>query len=282
MQKIAAIFDGLKFSESTLYYAVLLAKEQQAHLTGIFPDDFTYNSFSMYELLKSGVEQAKLNELEEEDKAKRIAAAATFEAACKQAGISYNMHQNKNISLLEVLQESIYADLLIIDAHETFARVEMAPPTRFIRDLLVDVQCPVLIVPSEYHTIPSISEIEKVVLLYDGEPSSVYAIKMFSYVMPLLQQLPVTVLSVNYEGNYLSNKELIRDFIIQHYPQANFEVMEGVPEEKIPHYLKEQTKGTLAVLGAYRRGAVSRWFRSSMADELMQFASAPLFVAHNK
>jgi hypothetical protein len=33
---------------------------------------------------------------------------------------------------------------------------------------------------------------------------------------------------------------------------------------------------------AYGRSAVSRWFRESMADLLMQTLPFPLFIAHNK
>jgi len=36
------------------------------------------------------------------------------------------------------------------------------------------------------------------------------------------------------------------------------------------------------VLGAYERGALSRWLRPSMADILMQEVDRPLFIAHIK
>ena len=81
------------------------------------------------------------------------------------------------ISLPELLHESIYADLLIIDSKETLTHYEEEVPTRFIRDLLTDVQCPVLLVPQKY------KPVKKIVLLFDGEPSSVHAIKMFSYIL---------------------------------------------------------------------------------------------------
>lgn len=282
MQKIAAIFDGLRFSESTLYYSILIAKQQKAHLAGVFSHDFTYNSFSLYQLLKAGTDQATILQLEAADNRRREVAAGKFEAACQKAGITYSVHRNRNISLLDALEESIYADLLIVDARETFVHDEMKPPTRFIRDLLTDVQCPVLIVPTQQWVPPVFSDINNVVLLYDGEPSSVYAIKMYNYLLSSLQTLPTTVLSVNPEGNHLENKHLIKEFIKRHFPGAGYKVMEGIPEEEIVNYMLGQTEGTIAVLGAYRRGAVSRWFRESMADLLMQTLPFPLFIAHNK
>ncbi|MEI3797131.1 MULTISPECIES: universal stress protein [unclassified Chitinophaga] len=282
MQKIAAIFDGLRFSESTLHYSIWIAKQQHAHLTGVFSDDLTYNSFNLYQLLKAGTDEATLRKLEAADEERREAAAGIFEAACQKAEIAYSVHRNRNISLQSALEESIYADLLIVDGHETFVHDVMKPPTRFIRDLLTDVQCPVLIVPAQVLVPAVFSDIRNVVLLYDGEPSSVYAIKMYNYLLPSLQTLPTTIVSVNPEGNHLENKHLIKDFIKRHFPKAGYKVMDGIPEEEIVSYMLEQPEGTIVVLGAYRRSAVSRWFRESMADVLMQTLSSPLFIAHNK
>ena len=46
----------------------------------------------------------------------------------------------------------------------------------FIRDLLGDVQCQFMLVPPKYKPVEKI-----VLLLFDGEPSSVHTIKMFGF-----------------------------------------------------------------------------------------------------
>lgn len=280
MIRIAAILDGLKYSENVQQYALMIAQHQQAHVTGVLPEDFTYNSFGMYQVLKSGADPATISRLEAADEASRKAAAVTFEAACQKAGVAYSIHRHRNVSLPEALETSIYADLLVVDRKETFTHEPAKTPTRFIRDLLTDVQCPVLLTPSGKS--PLMADWSDVVLLYDGEPSSVYAIKMYSYLLTLQFPVTVTVLSVNAEGNHLQNKQLIRDFIHSRFPAAAYHVVDGDPETEIIRYLKNRPKGTLVVLGAYRRGAVSRWFRESMADVLMSEVDLPLFIAHNK
>lgn len=278
MKKIAAVFDGLRFSDSTLAYAIAMAKQAPSHLVGLFLDDFTYNSFSTYQLLKEGATKEEINDHEMHDKNTRDISVKQFEMACQEAGLHYSVHRDRSIAIQEVLHESIYADLLIVDMDETLVRSQPHPPTRFIRDLLTDVQCPVLIAPHDYQ------EIKKVVLLYDGEPSAVYAIKMFSYLMPGLQHLPTEVLSVNNLGNgvHLEHSRLMKEFMKRHFPKAAYKVTEGLPEEEIVELLQGQPAGTLAVLGAYRRSTVSRWFRVSMADVLMKTLTMPLFIAHNK
>lgn len=280
MIRISAILDGLKYSENVQQYALMIAQQQRAHVTGVLPEDFTYNSFSTYQVLKSGADPATIRRLEVADEGSRKTAAATFEGACQKAGVAYSIHRHRNISLLEALETSIYADLLVVDRKETFAYEPAKVPSRFIRDLLTDIQCPVLLTPSGKS--PLMPEWSNVVLLYDGEPSSVYAIKMFSYLLTSQSPVTVTVLSVNAEGNHLKNKQLSRDFIHGHFPDAAYHVVEGDPETEIIRHLKKQPKDTLVVLGAYRRGAVSRWFRESMADTLMSAVDLPLFIAHNK
>ncbi len=279
MKKILAVLDGLKYSESTHRYAVEMAKFGNTHLAGIFLEDFTYSSYKIYELIvKEGLLENKLREYEEKDKQRRDSAVHYFEKACKDAGIEYNVHRDKNIALQELLQESIYADMMIISSSESFAHHKEPLPTHFIKDLLGDTQCPVLLVPQTYQPI------EKIFILYDGAPSSVHAIKMFSYLLPALNRLPVEVIAVkNPESDlHLPDNRLMKEFMKRHYPRAVYTVLKGTAETEIPAYLKKETKNTLIVCGAYRRNTVSRWFRLSMADVLMRELALPLFIAHNK
>jgi hypothetical protein len=279
MKKIIAALDGLKFSDGTKDYAISIAKYSNTHLVGVFLEDRTYTSYKIYELIaKEGESEKKLKEYEQKDKANRDKAVVAFETACQKAALNYSIHHDKNIALQELLHESIYTDLLVIDGKETLTRYEEKIPTRFIRDLLTDVQCPVLLVPEKY------KPIEKIVLLYDGEPSSVYAIKMFSYILHSLKHLPAEVISVKGMNNdlHVPDNKLMKEFMKRHYPKADFTVLKGLAEIEIVNYLKKEKQNILVVLGAYRRGLVSRWFRSSMADVLMKEIKAPLFIAHSK
>lgn len=47
-------------------------------------------------------------------------------------------------------------------------------------------------------------------------------------------------------------------------------VIQDDPDIEIVEHLKTKNQNELIVLGAYRRGIVSRWFKASIADELMQ------------
>ncbi len=99
-----------------------------------------------------------------------------------------------------------------------------------------------------------------------------------------LQHLPVEVISVKDVNNnlHLPDNKLMKEFMKWHFPKATYTVLKGLAEAKIIKHLKGVKENSLIVLGAYRRGRVLRWFRTSMADTLMKEIKAPLFIAHNK
>lgn len=280
MKKIIAAFDGLKFSESTRDYAIHIAKMTGTHLVGVFMDDPSYTSYRIYDLVsKEGVSATTLNKYEAKDQATRESSAKNFEKACMEQGLEFNIHHDRKIAIQALKHESIYCDLLMIDSSETLTHYKEKLPTRFIRDLLSDTQCPVMVVPQKY------KPIEKIILLYDGGPSSVYAIKMFSYLLPLLKSLETEVVSVNPVSStlHMPDNKLMKEFMKHHFPKAKYTVTKGWAEDEIVRHLKKpRHANALVVLGAYRRGTISRWFRESMADILMKEVKLPLFIAHHK
>lgn len=280
MKKFIAAFDSLSFSESTLSYAIFLAKHSRAHLVGVFLEDFTRHSYSVADITKYEGESfdKHMQQLNEKDREERDECIEKFEHACQNADLNFSIHRDRNVAIQELLHESIYCDLLIVSGKETLTRYDEPIPTRFIRDLLNDVQCPVVIVPEKY------KPIEKFTLLYDGGPSSVYAVKMFSYMFGSFQNFEVEVITVKEVGQnlHLPNKRLIKEFMVRHFPAAEYLIVKGFAEDEIVKFLQREKKDVMVVLGAYRRSRLSRVFKPSMADVLMQNVNLPMFIAHNK
>ena len=277
MKKIIAALDGLKYSRNTTDYAINLAGESGAHLVGIFLDDITYHSYKIFELVHDeGVYEEEVKVFETRDSSLRHQASTEFEKSCLEAGISYTIHHDRNIAIRELLHESIFADLLIIEKRETLTHYEENLPTRFIRSLLPRIECPVLLVPSGY-VFP-----EKLILLYDGGPSSVYAIKMFSYLFPEFCKIRTEVVSVIQpnESRHIPEKYLMKEFLKGHFQEASIIELKGLPDAEIASHLSGRPHREWVVLGAYGRGVVSRWLKPSLADMLMQQINTPLFIAH--
>lgn len=278
MKKFIAAIDGLRFSESNVLYATRMASQSHAHLTGIFLDDFSHHSYKIYEMVSdtATVEEKRIA-LEEQDLKTRQNSVSRFQEYCNEAAIDFNLHSDRNFAIEEILHESIYADILFVNARETFMAYLENPPTKFMRTLLSHSECPVFITPYIYEPV------RKVVFLYDGGPSSVHAIRMFSYLLPSLRSLDMEVISVkpDSDGLVIPDKRLMTEFMERHFPAASYTILKGIPESAIFDKLKLEKPGTLVVLGAYKRSMVSRWFRPSMADLLMEKLNLPLFIAHS-
>lgn len=279
MLKIVAVFDGLKFSEATLTHSIRIAKEKNAHLAGLFLEDFTYQSFSKYQaIVKDQLTNEEIEKLEKKDSDLRAVSRKRFVDACEAAGIDYSKHKEGNVAFPALVQESIYADLVILDQKETFMRMDEKIPTQFVTDFLAATECPVLLINNA-------DAFSGLALLFDGSPNSVFAIKQFSYVMGQQPGMQKEVITVKKPENnlHLPNGDLMKDFMNRHFQHVDYRVVKGlVADVEIPQYLKSQSGNVLVVLGAYKRGAVSRWFKESMADVLMKSLSNPLFIAHAK
>jgi hypothetical protein len=279
MKKFLVVFDGYKMSASNMQYAIQFTKLADAHLVGVFLNEFIYHSYSAYEVMTTYKNYEEvLKELDAKDAKTREEAALEFQTLCEKKGIRFSIHKNKNIAIQELKHESMFADLIIINQSETFTKYKETLPTRFIKDLLGDVQCPVLVVPSVF------KPIDKIILLYDGAPAGLHAIKMFSYVLGNPQNLPVEVFTVKEQKKqnlHLPDNKLMREFIKRHFRKATFTIAKGDAEIEISNYLRNHSEHELVVLGAYQRSELSRWFKISMADILMKALNMPLFIAHN-
>jgi hypothetical protein len=267
-------------SESTLEYSIQLSKASNAHLVGIFIEDFLYHNYNIFHVLETS-EKAKelIQELNEADKKMREQAIQKCEEACQKAKLNYSIHRDKGLALQELLHESIFADIIVINENDDFKKKADESPTKFMKELLRDVQCPVLVVPN------IVRPIDKVVLLYDGNPSSVYAIKSFSYIFGNVLNVPIEVFTVRDQfmaKERLPDNKLMREFMKKHFSSVTYTVKTGNVTEEIIGHFQNFGKTALVVLGAYRRSDFSRKFKTSMADIIMRELGTLLFIAHNK
>jgi len=279
MKKILAAIDGLKPSRNTVDFAIQLAGDTHAQLVGVFLDDYRYHSYKIYELIgeQDGISEKQKTEFDERDKQVRLNASLSFQEACTKAGVDFKIHHDRNIAIRELIHESMFADLLVIDSKETLTHYEESMPTNFVKSLLTQVGCPVILAPLQYRPFENIS------LLYDGKPDALYAIKMFSYLVPDLRGKHIEIIEVETTSKTRQNPDnrLLKEFIKRHFPEATFKILKGQPETEIIKYLLPSAEQQLIVLGAYKRSTLSRWLKPSLADSLMKQLDCPLFIAHN-
>jgi hypothetical protein len=161
-------------------------------------------------------------------------------------------------SVKELLTESLYADLLIIRNANYQASCVYYGQKRVISEIFKKAGCPVLVIPDQ------LSDIEQILLIYDGSPTALMAIKSLrNNLSPLCQKLPVTVLIPCSNGAPVSSSEekMLIEYLRLHFkdlgihkiceesahtmhfaidPQRNLMIVINHPEQALPDFIEEE------------------------------------------
>jgi nucleotide-binding universal stress UspA family protein len=198
--------------------------------------------------------------------------------------VNYSVEEG-DITLDEVLKNSAFADLILADARIVFSDLLYFPLRISFKDLLADAHCPVLLLREE------ISQVERIILAYDGSYSSIYAIKLFSYLFPVWRSLPAYLITIRTgenrtgenragEKKELDHQEYVKSWLPRHFDHVETEIIQGRAPEKLPDFINRYTDNMIVVMGAYGRTAVSRLFRQSLANAILEKTGAALFTTH--
>lgn len=196
-----------------------------------------------------------------------------FKSFCQEKGIRHGVHRDRNIPSIEILKESRFADLIIIDPETSFNDRQQQLPSPFVKKLLHDTECPVILA-REYA-----GPIEEIVFAYDGSAAAVHAIKQFAHLFPAFEDKKVTVAEVETEAENMHEKHQIRELMSMHYSQVSYELLRGKAADSLFSYLLGR-RNCILVMGAYSRSYLSTFFRKSTAELVMQMLSLPIFIAH--
>ncbi|MEP7278036.1 MAG: hypothetical protein ABI813_05295, partial [Bacteroidota bacterium] len=135
------------------------------------------------------------------------------------------------VQLDEVISESRFSDLLILDAQMSFDDNQQVVVSAFTKGVLTKTECPVVIVPFSF------DRIEEIIFAYDGTPSAVFAIKQFAHLFPSLNDIKLTVLQVNNtEGKPIKERDKILSLLQTHYSSIGFHTITGVAKDELYKY----------------------------------------------
>jgi hypothetical protein len=270
MKNILIVSNEFGFSQNVMRFGIEVARTDGSLLHSIFmrplhqEEELSYMFPNDYRL--SGVD---INEdtLKQEDQRLIEMNTQYFKDECAAAGIPFEIDVQQQTTLKEFIEKSYFSDLIILDADANLGPYQL-------KDLLTDAHCPVCLIPSRAQAV------EQVVLCYDGSDNSIYAMKQYSYLFPQWRTKPTTLLTINSNRVAGEGETYLTAWLKQHFPAAKRELLAGNPQKELVHYVSGMPQGTLVVLGAYSRGAISRLVHQSTADTLLQQTGATLFVAH--
>ena len=264
MEKILLAIDAQNPDKNSLEFACFLARLTKSKMTGIFLDnpaleEMTINDKSG-ETIKPGLTDNNIR---------------WFNEQCVGEETKYDLHTDSGIPIEELIFESRYADVVIVDSETSFNKPYEGSPTRFVKDFLNHAECPVVVAPESFEGI------DEIVLAYNGSSSSVFAIKLFSYLFPQLSDKKVSIIQVSDNGKWNEKeKDKLAEWLKDHYHRFDFISLKGEADTALFDYMWKR-KNVFLVMGAFGRSSISQFFKKSSAELIIKTLTQPVFIAHH-
>jgi len=259
-----------------LDFACFLCNLTHSKLTGAFLENLEHEVRSKETLLETaagsilpGKNIKEIKEIYCEDN------IAHFRDACTVRGVNCTVHRNRGIPIIEVIEESRYADLIVIDSSTSFTEEREGTPSGFVRDVLRLSECPVIIAPDSF------DGIDEIVFTYDNSRSAAFAIKQFTQLLPQLHDRKAVILSITPPGKTIGDKYKLKEWLQTHYNELEFTVLKSRDTRtQLLDYLLGKER-VFVVMGAYGRGVLSNLFVPSHANPVVGTVSHPVFITHD-
>lgn len=272
MEKILLAMEGNKQHTYAIDFACYLAKLTSSRLIGAFLEgdaegagtrEALRDPVTVEEYVAAGGSDDRMSQ-----------EVRRFREACVCRDVSARVHRDRGVPLSEILLESRFSDLLVMDPDTSFEGSDRDIPSRFVQDVLLTAECPVMISPYSFATL------DKVYFAYNGTASSVFAIKQFTYLFPEFRNKKAVIISVRKgKGVAIEEQFKMKEWFSAHYQDAEFVTLNGDASDELFGFLLEK-KDAVVVLGAFGRGTMSRFFKPSHAGLLMKTVNLPIFIAH--
>jgi len=271
MRKILLAIDPQNINSNAIDFACFIAALTKSKLTGVFLENLL--SEEMRELASASNYSNEISYPDERNE-KTEENIRFFREACEKRGVSTNIHRKRGIPIKEMIEESRFVDMIIVAAEMSFKKKIESAPSDFVKDLLEEAECPVIISPESF------DGVDEIVFTYNASCSSVLAMRQFTYLFPQFHDKKITILEVNKENEIaIRSKPKISEWLKTHYDQINFTVLSGDPSEELFKHLLGKKK-LLLVMGAFGRGMLSSLFKPSRANLIVSTANFPIFIAH--
>ncbi|MDR3716403.1 MAG: universal stress protein [Puia sp.] len=266
MEKILLALDPKNLNMSSVDFACYLSRLTHSRLTGVFLEDI-YNE-------EPDLVHTTQKEPDRDHPTISLSSISSFKVACECRGVSTLVHRDRGVPADEIIEESRFADLVVVDAETSFARRNESVPGRFVKDVLLESECPIIISPFSFDSL------DEIIFSYNGSKSSMFAIKQFTYLFPELQQKKAIIVSARANGeDSLEEQFKLKEWLKNHYNDVEFVILKGDPSDQLFGYLIERKNG-IVVMGAYGRGMLSQFFRPSHAKLIVKTVNLPIFISH--
>lgn len=175
----------------------------------------------------------------------------------------------REVSLKKLIDFTSDAQVLIVDAHDEFQKYA-------VKDIMAQVTCPVCLVSA------NATEIKTSILLYDGSENAKKAIGKYIDAFPWLYAEKSYLVTINEAADNDEGTKNVPQNFQQKFAKLEIVSLKGNLEKKLIEFIDAHTEGTMVVMGAYGRSALSRLFKPSLSNVVLQQTRTSLFIAHGK
>jgi len=278
MEKIIIAIDSHNLDENAVCFACHIAKLTGSKLSAVFLEDRQAVRNLAFEaitepparaeetLLEATLEEAQGQSLRERN-------MLLFKDLATGEGVRSSLYLDKGVPAKELIAETLFADLLILDAN-AFGDIAGDPPSGFVRDIVHDAACPVFIAPEKFNGI------DNIVFCYDGGRSSLYAMKQFVHLFPGLASQRAKLVDLHPEGTAPLDQARIITWLKTHYAAVDW--LSVRPDEATALFSFLGEKGDdIIVMGAYGKGLLSSFFTQDEQLGITRTTPVPLFVSQH-
>src|SRR5450432_890906 len=176
MEKILLAMEGFRQNTYAIDFACYLAKLTGSRLTGVFLEgnedgtgpEIVHRGEELVRL--EGPEPISYTLAQDTGKDPVLEHVHRFREACICREVPARIHRDRGVPLGDILKESRFSDLIVVDPETSFRRSEKEFPGQFIKDVLLAAECPVVVSPYAFESL------DEVIFAYNGTSSSVFAI----------------------------------------------------------------------------------------------------------
>ncbi len=273
MKKLIIALDGQHFPQGAFEFVKSLHTKTKVLLAGVFLSPVDYSKLLAYTAVEGITMMPEWTTKTDDDVlvSKNI---SLFTDACTEAGIEFRIHKDTDLmALSSLIEETRFADALLVSSDLFYSNVSNNQPNIYLEEVLKKAECPVMLVPESY------TEPVRVILAYDGNESSVFAIKQFAYVFEELAKKETILLSVLNHEDDLPDYNLISELLSRHYPDLKIQTLHLKHRKDFVTWMEDKPDSFI-VMGAFSRSMFSHFFKKSFATDVIHDIKMPLFISH--
>jgi nucleotide-binding universal stress UspA family protein len=278
MKKILLAIDESTPGTTLMQQAASIARLDDSVVVGVFVQDTSLLDYytvlggepNYYEHAYRVIKE----EMNEEER-KVVGLIDYFVDFCHSAGIRFKVHFDKGAPFEELVDESRFADLMLLSYRTYFASDNEGNHQELVKRLIARAHCPILLLPEQGY------EIHTVLLCYDGEQASINAINSYAFRFEKAASRYKHILLRTFKTpeDRTELESGLEELLSLRFGTVEQIDLYGDPHEVLLHHAS-LNPGSMLVMGAYGHSALTRLFVTSTAEHVVKSGTVPAFVAH--